>query len=278
MSGENLPPSAGFGIGDLSGLRFSEARAHFDAGRWMEALVEAEELLDVAPDHLDALFLVGEACLELGDAFGGEAAYARFLELVPGDTRALSGLAIARYELTDMDGCLSCTRQALDADGTIPEAWYFQGLALQWLGIQEESQAAFEHAYSLDKERFPLLVMLGESEWEAALAAGKALLDTKLSEWLEAVPIVSHQLPSLEVLRAATPPLSPFSPGLYWGATPDPGADAWQGRPEEIRLFRGNLERLALHAGDLPRRIAEVLRSEALDWLGMPLDSHPLST
>jgi len=244
----------------------------------MEALVEAEELLDVTPDQLDALFLVGEACLELGDASGAEAAYARFLELVPGDTRGLSGLAIARYELTDMDGCLSCTRQALDTDEEIPEAWYFQGLALQWLGLNQESLAALQKANGLDPVRFPLLVMLDDSEWEAALAAGKALLDERLSSWLDEVPIVSHMLPSLDALRTATPPLSPFSPGLYWGPTPEPGMVPWEGRPQEIRLYRANLERLALHAGDLPRRIAEVLRSEALDWLGIPLDAYPLSS
>ncbi len=277
MSNEHDPPSTTFPIGDVTGLRFNQARTHFLAGRWMEALVEAEELLDVAPDHLEALFLVGEACLELGDASGGEAAYARFLELVPGDTGALSGLAIARYELTDMDGCLSCTRQALDTADNIPEAWYFQGLALQWLGLSEESETALGQAHKIEPTRFPLLVLLADAEWDAALIAGRALLDDRLGQWLEGVPIVSQLLPSLEVLRTANPPLSPFSPGLYWGATPEQGGDPWEGRPEEIRLYRANLERLALHAGDLPRRIAEVLRNEALDWLGVPLDAHPLS-
>ena len=109
-----------------------------------------------------------------------------------------------------MDGCLSCTRQALDEDPGIPEAWYFQGLALQWLGLDLESEAALVKANEIDATRFPLLSLEAEEVWNSALAEARTLLDDGLATWLEDVPIVSEILPELAVLRAVSPPLSPF--------------------------------------------------------------------
>jgi tetratricopeptide (TPR) repeat protein len=242
----------------------------------MGAILEAEELLEEDPDHLEALFLVGEANLELADAHGADAAYARFLELVPRHPLALCGMGIARFEMTDMDGCLMCTQAALEVDAESPEAWYYQGLAQEWQGLIDEAQVSLDKAASLDGERYPRVEAIQESEWNEALRKAFTLLDEPLAQWIQAVPLSSHRLPSLEVLHSAEPPLSPFSTGLYRGTPPSPGEKAWETHPDELRLYRVNLERLAHHQGDLPRRIAEVLRAEALDWLALPLDAHPL--
>ena len=43
-------------------LRFDEAKVHFQKRDWMGAIVEAEELLEEVPDHLEALFLVRQVC------------------------------------------------------------------------------------------------------------------------------------------------------------------------------------------------------------------------
>ena len=257
-------------------LRFQQAKAQFDARDWMGAILEAEELLEEAPDHLEGLFLVGEASLELGDAHGADAAYARFLELVPRHPPALCGMAIARFELTDMDGCLMCTQAVLEVETESPEAWYYQGLAQEWQGLTDEAKVSLDKAASLDSTRYPKVEPLPEAGWEKALLQAYSLLDESLSRWIQKVPLTSYHLPSLEVLRSAEPPLSPFSTGLYRGTPPTPGEQAWETHPEELRLYRVNLERLAHHQGDLPRRIAEVLRAEALDWLALPPDAHPL--
>jgi tetratricopeptide (TPR) repeat protein len=268
-------------MSDLAGeglleFRFQQAKLRFDARDWMGAILEAEELLEEAPDHLEALFLVGEASLELGDAHGADAAYARFLELVPRHPLALCGMAIARFELTDMDVCLMCTQAVLEVEEESPEAWYYQGLAQQWQGLTEEAKVSLDKAASLDGNRYPKVEPLPEASWNEALLKAYSLLDEGLSRWIQDVPLTSYHLPSLEVLRSAEPPLSPFSTGLYRGTPPPPGEKAWETHPEELRLYRVNLERLAHHQGDLPRRIAEVLRAEALDWLALPPEAHPL--
>ncbi len=273
---DQTPPMTGLAGEGLLAFRYQQAKARFDVRDWMGAILEAEELLEEAPDHLEALFLVGEASLELGDAHGADAAYARFLELVPRHPLALCGMGIARFELTDMDGCLMCTQAVLEVEAESPEAWYYQGLAQEWQGLTEEAQASLEKAASLDGVRFPKVVALPEDGWNEALLQAFSLLDEPLSRWIQAVPLTSYHLPSIEVLRSAEPPLSPFSTGLYRGTPPTPGEKAWETHPEELRLFRVNLERLAHHQGDLPRRIAEVLRAEALDWLALPPEAHPL--
>ncbi|MBK7760773.1 MAG: hypothetical protein IPI35_31070 [Deltaproteobacteria bacterium] len=45
----------------VTAMRLAEARAALDDGDPQTAIVEAEELLDVDPENLDALFLVGDA-------------------------------------------------------------------------------------------------------------------------------------------------------------------------------------------------------------------------
>ncbi len=273
---DGTPTPGGLAGAGLLEFRFQQARARFDARDWMGAILEAEELLEEEPDHLEALFLVGEANLELGDAHGADAAYARFLELVPRHPMALCGMGIARFELTDMDGCLMCTQAVLEVNPDSPEAWYYQGLAQEWQGLTDESRSSLDKAANLDGNRYPRIEPLSEAGWNEALLQAFSLLDEALSRWIQEVPLTSYHLPSLDVLRSAEPPLSPFSTGLYRGTPPTPGDEAWETHPEELRLYRVNLERLAHHQGDLPRRIAEVLRAEALDWLALPPESHPL--
>ena len=88
-------------------MRLQQAREAFQKRDFPLALVEAEELLDQHPDDVDALMVVGDASLELGEAMGAAAAFCRILQFQARSPIALAGLAIARFELTDLEEAIS---------------------------------------------------------------------------------------------------------------------------------------------------------------------------
>ena len=276
MSGDR-PPQHELSA-SVTSMRFQQARALFREKKWMEALVEAEELLDEVPDEPDTLFLVAEACLELGDAVGADAAYVRFLELHPQQVNALVGMAVARFELTDMDGCLTCTRQCLALAEDMAEAWFYQGMALSWLGREEDAEASLERAHGLHAAHYPKVEPLDDKTWEAHIAGALVRLSPEMQAFYKDVPVERRVRPDLGLLRAVNPPMSPSCGALFVGTPPAPPVDPWTHKPESLQIFSESLERSAAIHGALEQALAEAFRGEALVWLGLPRDSHPLKS
>lgn len=260
----------------LTALRLQQARAALDTADPYTAIIEAEELLDEDPDNLDALFLVGDACLELNDAPGAHAAFSRYVELNPDDAGALAGLSVSCFELTDYDGCVAMARRAIALEPTMGEAWHYLGLGLERQGQDRESRRAFARAEKLEPDAWPLVKPLSQAEWNVALGRALELLPRSLKAWYAHTRVVTRAMPELADLRAVQPPISPTVPALYMGEPPDDAPDPWRTWPDAVHVYRANLEREALWTGDLPRTIADALRSEALDWLGLPPDAHPI--
>ncbi len=261
--------------GALAQLRLAQAIEAYQRGEVPLALVEAEELLDDHPGHLDALFLVGDASLSLGDAPVAEAAFSRYLELDPEAPGALAGLAAARFELADLGGTIAAASEAAERDPNLAEAWYYTGLALERLGRPVEAREAHARATQLQPVAYPPVGGVDEATWRAALSAALKLLPEVLSAWLADIPIHTERFPPVKSLAAMSPPLSPMVWCLYDGAPPK-DRDAREDKPTALRLFQGNLERVAAIEGDLPRRIAEGLRHEVLDWLNLGPEELPL--
>ncbi|MCB9791829.1 MAG: tetratricopeptide repeat protein [Alphaproteobacteria bacterium] len=259
----------------LGALRLEQARAALERGDAQLAVVEAEELLDDNPDHAEALLMVGDSALELNDAPSAHAAYGRYLELRPDDAAALSGLAIACFELTLIDACVTAAAKAVKLNPALGEAWYFLGMALEREGDMDRAGEAFVRAQVLDASTYPLVPAISEADWTAAVDEAWTILPESLRDWYKSVPVEVEVYPSLTDLRVSHPPLPPTASALYLGDPPDPG-EGWKNPPAMVRLYRGNLQRMAAFEGDLPLRIAEALRHEALDWLGLEPEELPL--
>ncbi len=259
----------------LAALRLTKAADAYQSGDIAQALVEAEELLDDHPDHLDALYLVGDASLRQGDAPVAEAAFSRYLALEPASAEALAGLAAARFELADLAGTIGAAAQATALEPELAEAWYYTGLALERLGRPVESREAHARATQLAPTAYPPVGVCDDATWQAALSAAHGLLPDVLKAWLADVPVITERFPAIGLLAGVNPPLSPMVWCLYDGSPPEHGEGEGR-KPAAMRLFKGNLERVAAIEGDLPRRIAEALRHEVLDWLNLGADELPL--
>lgn len=255
-------------------LRLDRVKKALDAGDFGGAVLEAEELLDEEPEHAEGLFLLAEALLELGDAQSAADTYVQYLAAAEdgGDlaTRAgaLAGLSVARFECIDLPGAVEAARESLRIAPDLAETHYYLGLALERMtGGKSEALSSFVAANRLDPQAYPLPIRLDPKEWKRVTEEAHRGLPPALQAFWTGVPIELIDLPDLAELRASDPPITPTVSGLYVGDPPEEG-DPWTIKPSAIRLYIGNLARLADRA-EIIDEIGRTLQGEALDWLGL---------
>ncbi|MFT4621984.1 MAG: tetratricopeptide (TPR) repeat protein [Myxococcota bacterium] len=248
-------------------LRLDRIERKLKLGAFEDAVVEAEEMLDDTPDDADGLILLGDASLETGDIEVATAAFEHALRVNGGrSARGLQGLAIARFELCDLVGCVEAAREALRLDPSGADAHFFLGLALDRLGHTAEAATSFAAALHLSPEAYPFPLDLSEDDWQRSVASAMHALDPEIRRFWSEVPILLETEPPVAELRAANPPISPRVSGLYIGSPPEDD-DPWASRPEALRLFTRALARNAT-LDDVVSQIVDTLHAEALTWLG----------
>ncbi len=255
----------------LRALRIKEAQNALGSGDLDQALVEAEELLEAEPDDVDALRVVGQAAMAMGDATLAAEAWSRLTLLRAEDADNHAGLAMARFGMADLEAALEAARVATALRPDLAPGWYYQALANERLGRPEAARQAFERAAQLDPLAFGRAEALPEPLWADALAQAPGLLPPALRRFYGEVQARWEDFPTLDELLSVDPPLSPFTDALYDGTPPVEG-DPWSARPDSIRLFRGNLGYPCATVPELAERIARAMTHEALDWLGLTYD------
>jgi tetratricopeptide (TPR) repeat protein len=270
-------------------LRLEKLRAAVAAGEWDEVELEAEELLDEAPDHGEALFLLGEASIALGRFEVAREAYQRILAVAapetPGEQSAvLVGHAVACYHTCQLAQAAESAREAIRLDPENAEGHHVLGLSLEHSpGRASESVGALLAAARLDPERFPLPIAppttrSGDHGWEEIIGQALERVAPEVRQFWARVPFRVEDLPDLEELRRHEPPISPAIPVLYAGTPPSFDEDALDGEddgddappadthPTAIRLYARNLGRTGSFEA-MVDRIAEALEDERQDWL-----------
>ncbi|MEQ1570679.1 MAG: tetratricopeptide repeat protein [Myxococcota bacterium] len=246
-------------------LRLEQVRHAVRECAWSDAILEAEELLDEYPEHPEALFLLGEALLEVGDWELARRVYDHRVGLDGGDTASLVGLAISSFHLCDLPASIEAAREAVRQDSGNAEAHHYLGLALERIpGQQTEALAELTASAHLDPARYPLPLTLRPSEWADVIAQAVDTLPSRIQEFYAKVPFRVESLPDLDELRSVDPPLSPTVGALYVGTPPEEPSDAL---PEAVRLFERNLSR-AGSVEAITTELAHALHDEALDWMG----------
>ncbi len=258
-------------------LRLDRVRKALDKSDWPGAVLEVEELLDETPDHPEALFLLAEALLELGDAEGARDAYQQHLSAAGPDgdkamrAGALAGLAVARFECVELQAAVEAARASLAIAPDLGETHFYLGLALERIpGKKSEAVQSFIAAHRLDPEAYPLPVQFSEAQWNAMVAEATSALPDAVRTFWKGVPVLLVDLPDLAELRAIDPPLTPTVSGLYDGVPPEEGDPSTE-KPESVRLFTGNLARLGARE-TIVAEIGNTLLHEAFNWLGVTDD------
>jgi tetratricopeptide (TPR) repeat protein len=249
-------------------MRLDQVRKQVDRMAWPEAVLEAEELLHEAPDHVETLELLARAQLGMMDAEGAVLSFEQLHALDPAPRPdRLAGLATARLDTCDLVGAAQAAREAVRLEPGLAEAHHVLGLALDHLpGRRTEAAQAFVAANRLDPLAYPFPMRLDASTWEQALTTAMLHLPGELRSLWEGVPVQLPARPDLDELRAHAPPLSPRILGMFVG-TPPEDADPWDERPDALTLFTENVARVS-SLDELVERISHVLEQEALAWVG----------
>jgi len=249
-------------------MRLDRVRSTMRERDYTSAIIEVEELLDEEPNNAEALFLLGESLLEVGDAPLALEAYTHHIALAGGDRHSLLGMAIARFETCDLIGSIESSREVIRLDASVAEAHWYLGLALERLpSRQADALAAFSAARQLQAADFPYPLDLSDDEWHQAVRQALRSVHPSLEEFWYGIPVQFEDLPDISELRKHVPPVPPTISALYLGEASEEG-DPWAQRPRAIRIFRENLAR-SRDQDELVQQIALALQSEALDWLGL---------
>jgi len=252
-----------------SSLRLAHLERLVAAQAWPQAILDAEELLDLSPSSVSALEMLAKALLGVGDAEGAVQAWEQ-IHLLDPTPRAdrLTALATARLDTCDLLGAAADAREAVRLDPACAEAWFILGLALENLPDRAtEATQALLTAHRLDPVAHPLPVQLDPAGWEQAMTTAMLHVSPEIRDLWEGVRVSLVDQPDLQDLRAHDPPLSPRIPGNFLGSPPDDQDDPWQTRPDGLVLYARNLGRVT-SLEELIEVIADVLEHEALVWVG----------
>lgn len=116
---------------------------------WTGAETGYLEVLTQAPDHVDALYLLGTLHLQRGQPAEAIALLERALARQPGHDGARYNLGIARQNTGAHAEAIRCFEQ-LAARAPSADVWNNLGVSLQALDRLEEARAAFRKALALD--------------------------------------------------------------------------------------------------------------------------------
>jgi predicted O-linked N-acetylglucosamine transferase (SPINDLY family) len=284
---------------DIASL-LAAGEAHYGSGRLADAEACSRAILAAAPDHVDALFLLGRVAHA---ADRPDLAIDLFARALRGNERHLLCLlnhATALHEIGRFDAALAGYDRALAIEPGVAEIHFNRGMTLRALGRTSDALASFERAFSLRSDFAEAVcnhgvTLLALGRFEAALAScdkalalrpdyvealhnrGVALfslnrLDEALASYDRALAINpslaethSYRATVLHELGRLDAALAGFDVAL--GIRPD-HADALDGRGSVLQALHRPGDALAFHHRALQLRPDN---AEALNNLGCAL-------
>jgi tetratricopeptide (TPR) repeat protein len=189
------------------------------------------------------------------------------MELQPGDKESHLGLGLAHYELTDFSSAKECFEAVLVDAPESAEALYFLGMSEIFLGDRPKGTLLLAQAEEHAPDAFPVLEMPSNEQFEELLAEAVELIEPlELREWVGAIPFGLFDVPPVETLRSAMPPLSPHNIALFVGEDSMGSHAMVITKPECIEVYRQNLMRVGVSGGSVTEQLSEALTQEAEKW------------
>lgn len=243
-------------------LRLGSIRAAMETRNFDKATIEIEELLDDEPEDAEALWLLGEALMELRDFITAKVVYKSHIELAGPRPATLIALAIAAFESCNLDEAAAAAQAAIELCEDIADAHYILGLCTERLDSPAAATVHFAAAHRMSPLSFPYPLSLSDHDWLSLVDAAIGQLEPPLRAFWREVPVKLELFPRLDELQRSVPPISPRVAALYDGTPAEEDAN----RPSSVRVFTGSLAR-----SDTPEslihQLIEALEAEALDWL-----------
>jgi predicted Zn-dependent protease with MMP-like domain len=236
------------------------------------ALELCEQVLSLRSEHAGAWYIKGEALRAVGALVDSADAYRRAALNRPDHAASWASLALASYEILEIDEAWRAVNRALRENNEHPHGWWVRSLLLEWKGDTSGAQRALAHAQWLDPAHFPAPPRLSDSEIDEIITECIGALHPTLQEFLANVPIILEEIPSEDSLSAYDPPASPLDLlGYFSGLSLMERSleDPWSSLPPTIVLFRRNLERSCADRTELIHQLRITLYHEVGHFLGL---------
>jgi predicted Zn-dependent protease with MMP-like domain/Flp pilus assembly protein TadD len=148
---------------------------------------------------------------------------------------------------------------------------YHLGLVLERMGEIEDAAGRFEKASQLEPEQFPAPLHMTDEDFERAAAEALAELPRSIREYVENVPVLIEEWPSVDLVLQEN--VSPTILGIFLGVPRTEAGVADQARDlDRVILFKRNLETHCRDREELVHEIATTVRHEIGHYLGLDED------
>ncbi len=254
------------GAADLYVSRLGSERELLDLGR-----AYAVRGLEVArkgrqPDHELAGELATLAAMaenDLGDSRAALAHAEEALRQQPGDADALYERGVASYELCRFADSRRDFDAVLKKVPEDPWALHYLGLLAERSGDGGHADEYQRKARTLSPNEFRNPVEIDPKAFQREVDQAVATLPAEDRQAIRDVPVEVADLPALEDLTAADPPLSPSILGLFRGPPEQEPCQPGDGpRCRSIVLYRKNLARFARDRAELSEQVKVTLLHE----------------
>ena len=141
----------------------AEALDHFAGRRVVDAENCLHQALNQAPDHPDALHLLGLAAKQRGNDDQAIDLIEQALDLVPQNPVFLSNLANILLDAGEVEAAIDHYRRALDAEPSYADAHFNLGIALERRGQTEDAITSYRKTLELDADFVAAIHNLGSA-------------------------------------------------------------------------------------------------------------------
>jgi predicted Zn-dependent protease with MMP-like domain len=252
--------------------RVNQIWDHLDEGEFERARLELNDMMRQRPGHPDLRIVDASIAIDEGEP-------ERAIEALKGAERSADPAlffhlrAWASYQLARFDEACEDAERALAVQPEMAEAHDVLSRALEHLGDDAGARRHAQQASELDPELCPLPLEVSDDEFDALVEQSLIELPPKVREQLGEIPVLVEPLPSLGVLTAEMPPLTPDLLGLFVGRDlMTRHHDDLPSAPGAIYLFRRNLLRACADEEELAREIRITVRHEVGHLLGLDED------
>jgi len=221
------------------------------------------ELIDAA----DAYFIKSKAALTLGDLRAALDMADKALGLASDRPEFIALRGGILFEQGNYRKALADLDKALRLAPDDPDSHYRRGLTLEKLGRDEEAREGFAQAARLDADHYPPPMEIPPEEFERVAEEALDSLEPPVREFLHNVPVLVEDFPSRRVVSEDN--VSPQILGLFVGTPHEEKTSISQATvPDQILLFRKNLEKVATTREELLEEIRKTVLHEVGHYLG----------
>lgn len=251
--------------------KIEDAEAAYEAGDLDQTLEICEELLQRDATHVDALYLLGEAMLELEEFEAANEIFHDVLRFDPESAGGYNGIGIAQFELCKFDEARAALETSVELNPRLPESQMYLGYFHERRGEVEQAQDCFRQAIELNGDQFHIPIEVTTEVMMDAMERVLHKLSNPLKTYLLSIPWEIEALPTTAMLLQSYPPMSPLTLCVFRGEPRDPMrvTRPLDHRPDEIRLFAANFGKTVEDTSELPPMLLKAVIHELVHFLDL---------